>query len=233
MRVLFVAHREEILTQARETYRQIRPDARLGFYTGTDKIPEADLVFASIQTLGQRDHLPRFASDTFDYIVVDEFHHAAAKTYRRLLDHFMPKFLLGLTATPERTDGGDLLGLCQENLVYRCDLAEGIRRALLCPFRYFGVPDDVDYRNIPWRSSRFEEEARNDRSSDGSESPEYPGTLPQVGRHAYFGLLLLAAPCRFHGQLFPRAGSAAVGVRSGPSSAATDRRPRATGGRKP
>ena len=95
--------------------------------------------------------------DAFDYIVVDEFHHAAAPTYRRLIDHFRPKFLLGLTATPERTDGGDLLALCEENLVYRCDLVEGVKQDLLCPFRYFGVPDEVDYRNIPWRNTRFDE----------------------------------------------------------------------------
>ena len=73
------------------------------------------------------------------------FHHAAARTYRRLIDYFEPRFLLGLTATPERTDGGDLLALCQENLVFRCDLAEGIREGLLSPFHYFGVPDEVDY----------------------------------------------------------------------------------------
>ena len=89
---------------------------------------------------------------------MDEFHHAAAPTYRRLIDHFRPKFLLGLTATPERTDGGDLLALCEENLVYRCDLIEGARRDLLCRFRYYGVPDEVDYRNIPWRNSHFDEE---------------------------------------------------------------------------
>jgi superfamily II DNA or RNA helicase len=117
------------------------------------------VLFASIQTLGRLIHLRYFAPDVFDYIVIDEFHHAAAATYRRLLGHFTPKFLLGLTATPERADGGDLLALCQENLVYRCDLAQGIERGLLCPFRYFGVPDDVDYQNIPWRSSRFDEEA--------------------------------------------------------------------------
>ena len=80
---------------------------------------------------------------------MDEFHHAAAATYRRLIDHFRPKFLLGLTATPERTDGGDLLALCQENLVYRCDLVEGIEAELLCPFHYFGVPDEVDYTQHP------------------------------------------------------------------------------------
>jgi superfamily II DNA or RNA helicase/diadenosine tetraphosphate (Ap4A) HIT family hydrolase len=158
-KVLFVAHRDEILTQALETFRRIRPHASLGRYTGAEKAPDADVLFASIQTLGKLPHLRLFAPDAFDYVVVDEFHHAAAATYRRLIRHFTPKFLLGLTATPERADGGDLLALCQENLVYRCDLVQGIERGLLCPFRYFGVPDDVDYTNIPWRSSRFDEEA--------------------------------------------------------------------------
>src|SRR5688572_1425992 len=157
-RVLFVAHREEILDQAMRTYRTIRPHAVLGKYTGKEKSPKADVIFASIQTLGRSHHLQRFTPDEFDYIVVDEFHHAAASTYRRLIDHFTPKFLLGLTATPERTDGASLLSLCGENLVYRCDLAEGIKRGLLAPFDYYGVPDEVDYKNIPWRSNRFDEE---------------------------------------------------------------------------
>jgi superfamily II DNA or RNA helicase len=156
-KVLFVAHREEILQQAKKTFRRIRPQARLGFYTGKEKDSQADVLFASIQTLGRLGHLKHFDRERFDYIVVDEFHHAAARTYRNLIDHFTPKFLLGLTATPERLDGGDLLGLCQENLVYRKDLVAGIEADLLCPFQYFGVPDDVNYENIPWRSSKFDE----------------------------------------------------------------------------
>ena len=158
-RVLFVAHRDEILTQALNTYRQIRPKATLGRYTGTEKAPNADVLFASVQTLGKIAHLRKFRRDEFDYIVVDEFHHAAAATYRKLIDYFEPKFLLGLTATPERTDGGDLLGLCQENLVFRYDLYEGINSKLLSPFKYFGVPDEVDYENIPWRSRSFDADA--------------------------------------------------------------------------
>ncbi len=157
-RVLFVAHREEILSQARRTFRAIRPNATLGHYTGQSKDPGADVVFASIQTIGRTEHLAQFDSRAFDYLVVDEFHHAAAGTYRRLIEHFDPEFLLGLTATPERTDGGDLLALCGENLVYRCDLAEGISRGLLCPFHYYGIPDEVEYENIPWRSGRFDEQ---------------------------------------------------------------------------
>ncbi len=158
-RVLFVAHREEILRQALSTFRAILPEATLGLYTGDEKAPNADVLFASIQTLGKAEHLRRFSPRSFDYIIIDEFHHASASTYRRLIDYFEPEFLLGLTATPERTDGGDLLALCGENLVYRCDLVQGIEQELLSPFRYIGVPDDVDYENIPWRSTRFDEEA--------------------------------------------------------------------------
>ena len=156
-RILFVAHRDEILGQALKTYRAIRPHDTLGRYTGQEKSPSAAVLFASIQTLSRQSHLERFDHDEFDYIVVDEFHHAEARTYRRLIEYFSPKFLLGLTATPERSDGADLLALCGNNLVYRCDVAEGIREELLCPFRYFGVPDKVDYRNIPWRNKRFDE----------------------------------------------------------------------------
>jgi len=157
-RILFVAHRDEILNQAMHTFRRIRPTSKLGKYTGEEKVADADVLFASIQTLGRAKHLKQFASDAFDYIIVDEFHHAAARTYRQLIEYFKPKFLLGLTATPERTDGGDLLGLCQENLVFRKDMIKGIEAQLLCPFKYYGVPDCVDYTNVPWRSSRFDEE---------------------------------------------------------------------------
>jgi superfamily II DNA or RNA helicase/diadenosine tetraphosphate (Ap4A) HIT family hydrolase len=157
-RVLFVAHREEILRQAMATFAKIRPGDDLGLYTGEHKDLEADVLFASVMTLGRDDHLDRFDRKAFDYIVIDEFHHACASTYRNVLRHFEPAFLLGLTATPERTDGGDLLGLCDENLVYECALGEGIERGNLCPFHYFGVPDEVDYEQIPWKSRRFDED---------------------------------------------------------------------------
>lgn len=155
-RILFVAHREEILRQAKATFRRIRSDAVLGDYTGETRDLDADVVFASVQTLGKKTHLERFAANAFDYIVVDEFHHAAASTYRRLIDYFEPQFLLGLTATPDRTDGVDILTLCGENLVYQCGLVEGIRRERLSPFHYFGIADAVDFENIPWRNGRFD-----------------------------------------------------------------------------
>lgn len=106
-RVLFVAHREEILRQSLDVFRRVQPDADLGLYYGGEKQPDARAVFASVQTLAG--NLDRFAPDRFDYVVIDEFHHAAARSYRRVIDHFQPEFLLGLTATPDRMDGADLL----------------------------------------------------------------------------------------------------------------------------
>ncbi|MDP3689906.1 DUF3427 domain-containing protein, partial [Bradyrhizobium sp.] len=155
-RVLFVAHREEILNQAIENFRRIRPNASIGRMNASQKDGDADLLFASVQTLGRAEHLNRFSTTAFDYIIIDEFHHAAATTYRRIIDYFQPKFLLGLTATPERMDGGDLLALCQENLVFQASVPDGISAGLLCAFQYFGVPDIVDYANIPWRNARFD-----------------------------------------------------------------------------
>lgn len=158
-RVLFVAHREEILNQAAETFLRIRPGARIGFYAGQTRDTEADVLCASIQTLGREEHLERFSSDHFDYIVVDEFHHAAAITYRRLLAYFSPRFLLGLTATPDRSDQSDILSLCDDNLVFTRGLFAGITSKLLVPFHYYGIFDSsVDYTEIPWRSGRFDPE---------------------------------------------------------------------------
>jgi superfamily II DNA or RNA helicase/diadenosine tetraphosphate (Ap4A) HIT family hydrolase len=158
-RVLFVAHRDEILDQAQRSFRAVRPTASMGGLGRGRHDLTADILFASVQTLSRTEHLEKFGADAFDYIVVDEFHHASAKTYRRILERFQPRFLLGLTATPERTDGGDLMALCDHNLVFQCDLFEGIRLKLLSPFHYYGVPDDIDYANIPWRNSQFDEKA--------------------------------------------------------------------------
>jgi superfamily II DNA or RNA helicase len=155
-RVLFVAHREEILKQAEETFVRIRPDVKVGRYNGQEKELNVDMLFASVQTLGRTSHLNLFGREHFDYIIVDEFHHAAARTYRQLLIHFEPRFLLGLTATPERTDQSDILALCDDNLVYTRDLFHGIETKLLCPFTYYGIADEVNYQEITWRNGKFD-----------------------------------------------------------------------------
>jgi superfamily II DNA or RNA helicase/HKD family nuclease len=218
-RILFIAHREEILTQAMRTFRTIRPKATLGYFNGSEKTPDADVLFASIQTLGRRQHLHRFDPRHFDYVVVDEFHHAAAQTYRRVIGYLQPKFLLGLTATPERTDGGDLLSLCGGNLVYRCDVAEGIRRGLLSPFAYYGVPDEVDYSNIPWRSNRFDEQALTAAVATQARAQNALEQYRQLGRTRTVAFCVSQRHADFMAAYFGEAGIRAVAVHSGEASA--------------
>jgi superfamily II DNA or RNA helicase/HKD family nuclease len=222
-RILFVAHREEILTQAMSSFRRIRPEARFGRYDGKEKVADAEVIFASIQTLGRAGHLRRFAQDAFDYIVVDEFHHASAASYQGLLDHFTPRFLLGLTATPDRSDGADLLALCGENLVYHCDLFDGIEAGLLAPFRYLGVPDEVDYGQLPWRSTQFDPTALEAALATEARAQN---ALDQFQRHRAgpaLGFCCSVRHAEFMAAFFRDAGLNAVAVHSGPGSA-----PRAT-----
>lgn len=158
-RVLFVAHREEILQQAAETFLRIWPVRSVGFYDGKSRDIEVDLLCASVQTLSRKQHHQQFPPDHFDYVVVDEFHHASAASYRRLLSHLDPKFLLGLTATPDRTDQSNILTLCDDNLVFEYSLSRGIRSGLLAPFHYYGIFDsEVKYEEIKWRDGRFDPE---------------------------------------------------------------------------
>lgn len=158
-RLLFVAHREEILLQAQATFIRMNPNAHTGLYNG-QKQEQADWLFASIQTIGRADHLHQFTQDHFDYIVVDEFHHATAPSYRKLLDYFRPKFLLGLTATPDRTDQASILALCDDNLVFERGLRDAITDKHLAPFHYHGIYDEhINYEAIPWRNGRFDPNA--------------------------------------------------------------------------
>ncbi|GBG07045.1 putative DNA helicase [Paenibacillus agaridevorans] len=157
-RVLFVAHREEILHQAKASFSRILPDRSFGLYNGVHKEADADCIFASIYTLGMRRHRESFSTDAFDLIVVDEFHHAAAVSYRSVMDYFEPKFMLGITATPDRMDGKDVFALCDGNVAYQIHFLEAIRRGWLSPFRYFGVYDSTDYSQIRWLGSHYDEE---------------------------------------------------------------------------
>jgi superfamily II DNA or RNA helicase/HKD family nuclease/diadenosine tetraphosphate (Ap4A) HIT family hydrolase len=217
-RVLFVAHRDEILGQAVKTFRRIRPEATIGRYDGEKQQADAEVLFASIMTIGRMRHLDRFPKDRFDYIIVDEFHHAAARTYRNLISYFQPRFLLGLTATPERTDGGDLLTLCQENLVYRCDVFDGIDRGLLCPFKYYGIPDEVDYSNIPWRSSRFDEEALTTAVATEKRAQNTLEQYQKLGQKRTLAFCCSHRHADFMADYFRRKGVRSVAVHSGPAS---------------
>jgi superfamily II DNA or RNA helicase/HKD family nuclease/SOS-response transcriptional repressor LexA len=155
--VLFVAHREEILLQAQSTFTTLINEASTGLYNGKETNPDAKFIFASIQTIGRKKHLDKFKPDHFDYIIVDEFHHASAPVYKHLLAHFQPKFLLGLTATPERSDQADILSLVDNSLVFERNLVHGIEAGILAPFDYHGIYDSsVDYQAIPWRNGKFD-----------------------------------------------------------------------------
>jgi superfamily II DNA or RNA helicase/HKD family nuclease/diadenosine tetraphosphate (Ap4A) HIT family hydrolase len=222
-RVLFVAHREEILNQAIQVFRQIRPTARIGRLSGEQRETHADLLFASVQTLGRMPHLSQFRPDDFDYIIVDEFHHAAAGTYRRVIDFFRPKFLLGLTATPDRTDGADLLALCQENLVYEASIRDGIDEKHLCSFHYFGVPDEIDYSNIPWRNSQFDITELTAAIATEARARNALEQLRKRGGRRCIAFCCSQRHADFMTDFFVREGVRAVAVHSGANSA-----PRAT-----
>ena len=156
-RVLFVAHRKEILEQAAKSFRCIRPDKTAGFFMSEYKENDTDFVFASVATLGQPEYLNSkyFDKEDFDYIVIDEFHHAVNKKYKNIIEYFKPKFLLGLTATPERMDGRDIFALCDYNVPYEINLAEGINKGMLAPFRYYGIYDDTDYKKIEYNQGHY------------------------------------------------------------------------------
>ncbi|MHB1606860.1 MAG: DEAD/DEAH box helicase [Leptospirales bacterium] len=154
---LFVAHREEILKQSLFLFRNVLGDRNFGeLLTGREQPRNVRHLFASIQTLHRSlDHyIPH--PEAFDFVVVDEIHHAMAPTYRALLDRLNPGILLGLTATPERHDGLDIRAYFNGRIASEIRLGEAIDRNLLCPFHYFGVSDNVDYRSLRWERGQYD-----------------------------------------------------------------------------
>ncbi|MBQ5898285.1 MAG: DEAD/DEAH box helicase family protein, partial [Oscillospiraceae bacterium] len=156
-RLLFVAHREEILKQSLYTFRAVLKDANFGdLFVGNNKPESIDNLFISIQTFNSQDFTAKTDSDYYDYIIVDEFHHAAAPTYQKLLEYYKPKKLLGLTATPERMDGKSILKYFDNRIAAEIRLPEAIDRKLLCPFQYFGVTDNVDLDSLKWSRGGYD-----------------------------------------------------------------------------
>lgn len=159
-RLLFVAHRKEILSQSRRVFRQVLKDGDFGELLVDGEEPvHGDHVFASIQALSAGDRLDRIRPDFYDIVIVDEFHHAAAKTYSRLLEHVQPRILLGLTATPERADGQDVTEWFDGRIATELRLWDALERNLLVPFHYFGVgSEDLDFSRARWNSGRYNTE---------------------------------------------------------------------------
>lgn len=141
-RMLFVVHREQIAKQALKSYKRVLgANIDAGLLSGTAKDMEAQYLFATIQTLAREDVLRSFSPNAFDLIIIDEVHRAGAASYQKLLDYFTPSFCLGMTASPDRTDGFDIYALFDHNIAYEIRLQQALTENLLCPFHYFGIHD--------------------------------------------------------------------------------------------
>jgi superfamily II DNA or RNA helicase len=155
-RLLFVAHRKEILEQARATFRGIVKNNNFGDLWVDGIEPNSnEYVFASVQTLNNRLKEIKLSPEYYDFVIIDEVHHIEAKTYRPIIDYFKPKILLGLTATPERMDGADILKDFCNRIAAEIRLPEALNKKLLSPFQYFGITDSIDLNNVKWEKGKY------------------------------------------------------------------------------
>ncbi|GMU56773.1 MAG: hypothetical protein AMXMBFR33_59190 [Candidatus Xenobia bacterium] len=214
-RLLFVAHREEILDQSMTTFRAVLRDGSFGEkWTGRSKPTQEEHLFASVQKLANLE-LTTLPADHFDVIVIDEFHHAAAPTYRRIIQHFQPRLLLGLTATPERTDGQSVTTVLGAEVTAELRLWDALERGLLSPFQYFGLHDNTDLRQTEWRRGAYQ-------NLDGVYTGDQARArlvLHQVRHHVLdmrrmraLGFCAGTGHARFMAEEFNRVGLAAVAV---------------------
>ena len=142
-KMLFLAHREQILEKSKESFSRIIGGKKTdyGLYTGNSRNKNAKYVFATVQTLSKSNHLSLFDRDEFDYILIDEVHHAGAETYQKIMNYFQPKFYLGMTATPDRNDDFNVFKLFNYNVAYEIRLPQALEEDMLCPFHYVGISD--------------------------------------------------------------------------------------------
>ena len=144
-RTLFLVNALKLASQAKETFAKVWPEATLGEYTGSQKDMTQTVIFATVQSISK--DLEKFSPTDFDYLIVDECHHAAANTYQKIFTYFHPKFILGLTATPERSDGEDMLELFQ-NVAHKMDLKTAVERGVLVPIRCIRVKTNIDLTDV-------------------------------------------------------------------------------------
>jgi len=222
--LLFVAHREEILRQSLRTYREVLSDPNFGeLYVGGARPERWRHVFASVQSLNAYG-VTNITADAYDVIVIDEFHHAEAITYRRITEHLTPNELLGLTATPERADGTDVRSFFGGRVAAEMRLWDALSADLLCPFHYFGVADGVDLSNVQWNRGMYDQ---------GALSGVYTGNdararivlkqvrdkVPDVRLMRALGFCVSIAHAEYMARVFNEAGIPSLTVTSGPGSA--------------
>ena len=173
-RLLFVAHREEILKQSLYTFRTILKDPNFGDLCIHGEIPgQRDHLFMSIQTFNSTNFSSQTFPDFYDFIIIDEFHHAAAESYQKLLSYYKPKILVGLTATPERMDNLDILGYFDGRIAAEIRLSEAIGRNLLTPFHYFGITDNVDLNDLEWSRGKYNQAALSKRYTGNAQRADH------------------------------------------------------------
>jgi superfamily II DNA or RNA helicase/HKD family nuclease len=222
-RLLFVAHRKEILQQSRHTYRAVLADGAFGeVYVGGERPERWEHVFASVQSLAAYG-VQRLPADHFDVVVIDEFHHAEAPTYRALLDHIRPRELLGLTATPERADGADVRQFFGGRSAFELRLWDALSADLLVPFHYFGIADDVDLQGIEWKRGSYDVTAL-DAVYTGNDARaakvvrETQDKVTDVHAMRALGFCVSVAHAQYMAEVFSRAGIPSLAVAGGSRS---------------
>lgn len=225
--LLFVAHQQRILEQSRSVFRHVLGDGTFGeLFVGGRRPNDWRHVFASVQSLHRLD-FSEIDPAQFDMVIVDEFHHAEAATYRRLLELLRPKILLGLTATPERSDGQDIRHWFAGHTAVELRLWEALERQLLSPFQYFGIHDDVDLQRLEWKRGRGYDTAQleaaytNDDARVGIILHAMADTV-DVGAMRAIGFCVSIGHADFMAERFRRAGIAAVSLHSGVEPGARD-----------
>lgn len=140
-RLLFVVHRRNIAEAALRSFKYLIPNVSMGIFSGNTKETDSDFIFSTVQTIHKKEYREMFNRDAFDYIIIDEVHRAGAQSYQDIVDYFKPKFLLGMSATPERSDDFDIYEMFDHNIAYEIRLVQAMEYNLLCPFHYYGITD--------------------------------------------------------------------------------------------
>ncbi len=140
-KLLFVVHRRNIAEAALRSFKYLIPNVSMGIFSGNTKETDSDFIFSTVQTIHKKEYREMFERDAFDYIIIDEVHRAGAQSYQDIVDYFKPKFLLGMSATPERSDDFDIYEMFDHNIAYEIRLIQAMEYNLLCPFHYYGITD--------------------------------------------------------------------------------------------
>ena len=221
--LLFVAHREEILKQSLRTYREVLSDPNFGeLYVGGTRPERWRHVFASVQSLTSYG-VTNIPADAFDVVVIDEFHHAQATTYRRITDHLNAEELLGLTATPERADGTDVRSFFGGRVAAELRLWDALSADLLCPFHYFGVADGVDLSHLQWSRGAYDQDALSNVYTGNDLRArvvlkQVNDKVADVRSMRALGFCVSIAHAEYMARVFNDAGIPALTVTSGPGS---------------